>query len=192
MWPTPRFDLAAWPSSLSLRVDSGPSGNPRVTASLAVELGNDAARVEARADMFRVDLGQRRSLRVAERAAAAGRSGSRVLEFAQPHRRARRHLAPGFGLDAQRRLNFVLAADNVRLGTRDFGTLDLTSPDAVMDAAGSVVEDIAGELLAGLGDALALARQLLGLCFAGGHPGRHACCIDGRSRWRPSPATGAR
>lgn len=170
---TVRFGLGgAAVLTLSLRVDTGPSGNPRLTPSLAIELGNDAARVEARADVFRIDLvsGEAFALPSLGVWAAAGRSGSRILDVAAPVVARADTLRLGFGLDAQRRLNFVLAADGVRLGTRDFATLDLTSPDAVMDAAGSAVEDIANQLLAGLGDALGLARQLIGLDPPAGVP----------------------
>ncbi|MBS0435118.1 MAG: hypothetical protein JSR75_09535 [Proteobacteria bacterium] len=151
--------------TLALRVANGPSGNPRLTPSLAIELGNDAARVEARADLFRIDLvsGEAFALPSLGVWAAAGRSGSPILDLTNPIVAHADTLRLGFGLDAQRRLNFVLAADTVRLGTREFATLDLTSPDAVMDAAGSTVEAVANELLAGLGDALGLARQLVGL-----------------------------
>ena len=151
--------------TLALRVANGPSGNPRLTPSLAIELGNDAARVEARADLFRIDLvsGEAFALPSLGVWAAAGRSGSPILDLTNPIVAHADTLRLGFGLDAQRRLNFVLAADTVHLGTREFATLDLTSPDAVMDAAGSTVEAVANELLAGLGDALGLARQLVGL-----------------------------
>lgn len=151
--------------TLALRVANGPSGNPRLTPSLAIELGNDAARVEARADLFRIDLvsGEAFALPSLGVWAAAGRSGSPILALTNPIVAHADTLRLGFGLDAQRRLNFVLAAETVHLGTREFATLDLTSPDAVMDAAGSTVEAVANELLAGLGDALVLARQLVGL-----------------------------
>jgi large repetitive protein len=139
--------------TLSLRTDTGASGNARLTPSLAIELGNDDARVEARADVFRVDLvtGEAFALPSFGVWAAAGRAGSRILDLTAPTVARADTLRIGFGIDAQRRLGFVLAADNVRLGTRDYSTLDLTSPDAVMDAAGNAVEDIADELLAGLG-----------------------------------------
>ncbi|MDB5750809.1 MAG: putative transcriptional activator SRCAP-like protein, partial [Ramlibacter sp.] len=163
---TARFGLGgAAMLTLALRVDNGPSGNPRLTPTLAIELGNDNARVEARADVFRIDLvsGEAFALPSLGIWAAAGRSTNRILDITDPTVARADTLRLGFGLDAQRRLNFLLAADGVRLGTRDFATLDLTAPDAVMDAAGGAVEDIANELLAGLGDTLGLARQLLGL-----------------------------
>ncbi|HEY2925404.1 DUF6603 domain-containing protein, partial [Piscinibacter sp.] len=158
--------------TLSLRTDTGPSGNARLTPSLAIELGNNDARVEARADVFRIDLvtGEAFALPSFGVWAAAGRAGNRILNITAPTVARADTLRIGFGIDAQRRLGFVLAADNVRLGTRDYATLDLTSPDAVMDAAGNAVEDIADELLAGLGSALGLARQLLGLDPPAGVP----------------------
>lgn len=170
---TVRFGLGgAAVLALSLRVDNGPSGNPRLTPSLAIELGDDDARVEARADVFRIDLVSGEALALPRLGvwAAAGRSGRRILDLSNPIVARADTLRLGFGLDGQRRLNFVLAADGVRLGTRDFAALDFTSPDAVMDAAGSTVEAVADELLAGLGDALGLARQLIGLAPPAGIP----------------------
>ncbi len=69
----------------------------------------------------------------------------------------------GFALDVQRRLTFVLAADGVTLGTHTYPTLDLTSPDALMDAVGNTVGDVANQLLANCGSALGIVRKLLGL-----------------------------
>jgi len=159
------FDLGAAELKLTLRSDAGPSGNPRLTPSLAIELGNDDARIEARADLFRIDLvtGEAFALPSFGVWAAAGRAGNALLDLTAPKVVHADTLRIGFGIDAQRRLGFVLAADTVVIGTREYATLDLTSPDAVMDAVGNAVEDIADELLAGLGGALGLARQLLGL-----------------------------
>lgn len=158
--------LGAAALSLTLRVDSGPDGHPRLSPSLAVEMGDADARVEARADLFRIDLvsGAAIALPTLGLWAAAGRSGHRILDVTHQGVVARADaLRIGFAMDASRRLNFVLAADGVRLGTHDYPTLDLTSPDAVMDAAGSTVEQFADALFAGLGDALGLVRRLLGL-----------------------------
>ncbi len=152
--------------SLTLRVDDGPDGHPRLTPQLAVELGDANARVEARADLFRIDLvsGSAVALPALGLWAAAGRSGNRILDTTHQGVVARADtLRIGFAMDAARRLNFVLAADGVRLGAHDYPTLDLTSPDAVMDAAGSTVEQFADALFASLGDALTLVRLLLGL-----------------------------
>ena len=151
--------------TLGLRVDTGPSGNARLTPSLGIELGNADARVEARADVLRIDLvtGEAFALPSLGLWAAAGLSGHRILDVSNPTVARADTLRIGFALDSARRLTFVLAADGVTLGSHEYATLDLTSPDAVMDAAGNTVGDIANQLLAGLGDALGVVRQLLGL-----------------------------
>jgi hypothetical protein len=161
-----QFDLGGSAAlTLGLRVDTGPSGNARLTPSLGIELGSADARVEARADVFRIDLvtGEAFALPGLGLWAAAGRSGNRILDVTNPTVARADTLRIGFALDSARRLNFVLAADGVTLGSHDYTTLDLTSPDAVMDALGNTVGDIASQLLAGLGDALAVVRQLIGL-----------------------------
>nr|MBA3774065.1 hypothetical protein [Ramlibacter sp.] len=53
---TVQFALGAAALTIGLRVESGPSGNPRLTPRLGLELGDDGARVQARADLFRIDL----------------------------------------------------------------------------------------------------------------------------------------
>ena len=153
--------------TLRLVVDTGPSGHACLTPNLGIVLGNDAARVEAGADLFRIDLVSGAAVAFPSLGlwAAAGRAGAgkRVLDLTAPTVARADTLRLGFALDGQRRLNFVLAADGVRLGTHDYPTLDLTSPDAVMDAVGNTVGDVASLLLAGLGDALGVVRQLVGL-----------------------------
>jgi large repetitive protein len=161
------FDLGGSAGlTIGLHVDTGPSGNARLTPTLGVELGNTKARVEARADLFQVDLVTGNAVALTQFGvwAAAGRSGpgNRVLE-ANPTVALADTLRVGFTLDAQRRLTFVLAADGVVLGTHEYATLDLTSPDAVMDAVGNTVSDVATQLLANCGSALGVVRLLLGL-----------------------------
>ncbi len=156
---------------LGVLVDTGPSGNPRLTPTLTGQLGSDDARVEATAQVCWIDLvtGQATALPALGLWAAVGHAGNRVLDVTTPSVARADTLRLGFALDADRRLTFVLAADQVRLGTRDYPVLDLTTPDAVMDAVGRAVEDVADDLLANLGDALATARVLLGLDPPPGH-----------------------
>ncbi len=162
---TVEFDLGDATLTLGLRVDNGPSGNPRLTPTLGIELGNDDARVEARAELCRIDLvtGAAFALPSLGLWAAAGRVGSPILDITDPMPAHADTLRIGFALDSARRLNFVLAADGVTLGEHSYATLDLTSPDAVMDVADNTVGDIANLLLAGLGDVLGVVRQLIGL-----------------------------
>jgi hypothetical protein len=138
--------------TLGLVVDSGPSGNARLAPTISIELGNASARVEALAALFRIDLvtGQAFAMPSLGLWAAAGRpgAGNRVLDVTAPTVARADTLRLGFGIDTARRLNFILAADGVLLGTHSYPTLDLTSPDAVMDAVGNTVSDIATQLLA--------------------------------------------
>ncbi len=166
------FDLGAATLRVGVLVDTGPSGNTRLTPTATVVVGDDDARVEAIAQLCRIDLvtGDATALPALGLWAAVGHAGARVLDVTDPTVARADTLRVGFALDADRRLTFVLAADQVRIGTHDYATLDLTSPDAVMDAAGNAVEDVANELLAGLGDALGAVRVLLGLDPPPGHP----------------------
>ena len=171
---TVTFTLGSANLTLGLVIDSGPSGNARVAPTLGIELGNAGARVEAKAALFRIDLvtGEAFALPSLGLWAAAGRpgAGNRVLDVTAPTVARADTLRVGFGIDAARRLNFVLGADGVLLGTHSYPTLDLTSPDAVMDAVGNTVSDIANQLLAGLGDSLAVAQRLIGLSPPPGIP----------------------
>ena len=131
--------------------------------------------MQARVDAFRIDLGTGEALALPALGlwASVGRhdgSGARVLDVAAPTVARADRLRLGFGLDPTRRLTFVLAADEVRLGTHDYATLDLTSPDAVMDAAGNAIEDVANELLGQLGSAIDGVKLLLGIEPPPGHP----------------------
>ncbi|MFL5937814.1 MAG: DUF6603 domain-containing protein [Gaiellaceae bacterium] len=160
---------------IGLRTDIGPTGHVRLTPTLAVDVGVGSPRVQARADLFRIDLGTGAAVALPALGlwTSVGRHdgvGARVLDVAAPTVARADRLRLGFALDPSRSLTFVLAADAVRLGTHDYVTLDLTSPDAVMDAVGNAVDDVANELLGQLGSALNGVRLLLGLDPPPGHP----------------------
>ncbi len=154
-----RFGLLAQP---------GPSGHTQLTATLGVDVGVGSPRVQARADLLRIDLGSGSALGLPSLGVWASigvhdGAGTAVLDVTDPTVAHADTLRVGFGLDADRKLNFVLAADVVRLGAHSYPTLDLTSPAAVMDAAEHTVDDIATQLLGQLGSSLGAARMLLGL-----------------------------
>ncbi|HSQ28716.1 MAG TPA: DUF6603 domain-containing protein [Gemmatimonadaceae bacterium] len=161
------FALGSATLSITLKVDTGPTGNARLSPALGVSLGGTTARVEAEADLFQIDLvtGSAVALPRLGMWAAAGKPGvgNRVLDVAGPPIARADTLRIGFALDAQRRFTFVLAADGVALGSHTYATLDLTSPDAVMDAVGNTVSDVANQLLSSVGPALPVVRALLGL-----------------------------
>ena len=151
---------------LRVRVDTGPTGNARLTPMLSVELGTDP-RVESRADLCQIDLVTGAAIALPQfgawAAAGSPGAGNRVLDSTGPPVARADTLRVGFALDPERRLTFVLAADNVLLGERPYPTLDLTSPDALMDAAENTVGDIAEQLLDNCGEALGVIRLFLGL-----------------------------
>jgi hypothetical protein len=167
--------LPALTLALSLPSSTGASGHTLLTPRLTLRFGDADVRVEAQADLMSIDLitGQASALPAFSAHAASGRALAPVLDVTPPPpapaARAET-LRIGFAIDAARKLTFVLAADNVTLGSTDYPVLDLTSPDAVMDAVGNTVADIANELLAHLGDALASVQQLLGLAPPAGIP----------------------
>ena len=154
-----------------------------------------SARVEARADLFRIDLVSGAARRAAEPRRRGrrpgGRGGTASSTSPRPRSRAPTRCASASALDAARRSTFVLAADGVLLGTHSYPTLDLTSPDAVMDAVGNTVDDVANQLLAGLGDALARRAPAARARRAGRRHGRHAAGVDGEPGRRGQPATGS-
>ena len=79
-------------------------------------------------------------------------------------------LRAGVALDEQHRPTIVVAADKVTIGSHEHDTLDLSSPDAVADAGGVVLGDVADEVLDRLGPAGDAVRALLGLDHPAGHP----------------------
>jgi large repetitive protein len=167
------FDLGGLADlTLGLAVETGPTGHTLLTPQLGLELGNAQARIEARADLFRIDLATGAAIALPRLGvwAAAGTAAQPVLNVPGPPPVQVRTLRVGFALDAQRRMNFVLAADQVQIGTHGYPVLDLTSPDAVMDAVGSTVAQLADQIFAGLGDALDLVRTLVGLTPPAGVP----------------------
>jgi hypothetical protein len=161
------FTLGTATLTLTLKVDTGPTGNARLSPALGVSLGGTAARLEGQADLFQIDLvtGSAVALPRLGLWAASGKpgAGNRVLDAGGPTVARADTLRVGFALDTARRLTFVLAADGVVLGSHTYATLDLTSPDAVMDAVGNTVSDVANQLLSSVGPALPVVRTLLGL-----------------------------
>ncbi len=161
--------------NLRLGVSSAPNGHTLLTPRLGLELGNATARVQAAAELLRIDLATGAAIALPSFGlwAASGTASQPVLNAAAAPPLPAAHadtLRVGFAMDEQRRPLLVLAADNVQLGDHHYAVLDLTSPDAVMDAAGSTVAGLANQLLAGLGTALNTVRQLLGLDPPAGVP----------------------
>lgn len=147
-----------------VRVDTGDSGHARLTPTLGVDVSQagSTARAQARVDLATIDLvtGSATAVPALGIWVALGSAADPLLTVAGPPAVRVERLRLGFALDAQRRPTFVLAADDVTIGDHSYPVLDLTSPDALMDAAGNAVGDVADELLGGLGTTI---RVLLGV-----------------------------
>ncbi|OYT89030.1 MAG: hypothetical protein CFE46_00930 [Burkholderiales bacterium PBB6] len=153
--------------SLAIGVDTGPTGHTRLTPALTVRLGPADTPVQIRAALLRADLVDGSLLALPSLAvwAQAGlpAPGTPVLDMPGAPAVHVDTVRIGFELDANRQLRFLLAADGVVIGAQRFATLDLSTPDAVIDAAATTVASLADSLFAGLGDVLGLVRRLLGL-----------------------------
>ena len=157
---------------IALRTQPGPSGRLRLTPTVEVDLGSGANRVQAIADLLETDLGggPTRALPRLALWAHLGRSEGGAepvvldLPAAGPTPAVRvEAVRVGLELDDARRPVVVLAADRVQIGSHGYPTLDLTSTDALMDAAGAAVEELVTALLAQLGDAGQVVQLLVGL-----------------------------
>jgi len=164
---------------VGVRTQPGPSGRLRVVPTVAARTGTGGSRVEAVADLLETDLGggPARALPRLSLWAHLGRSAGGAepivldLPAAGPAPAVRvEAVRVGVQLDEARRPVFVLAADRVQIGSHGYATLDLTSTDALMDAAGAAVEELVAALLAQLGDAGQVTQLLVGLQPPPGQP----------------------
>ena len=162
--------------TLGVRAVTGTDGHTRLTPSvgLKVAVGADAV-VRADADLCTVDLGAGAAValpRLALQLVLGKRpdGGSILIDEAGPPAVRVETLRAGVALDEQHRPTIVVAADKVTIGSHQHDTLDLSSPDAVADAGGVVLGDVADEVLDRLGPAGDAVRALLGLDHPAGHP----------------------
>ena len=173
-----RVGVAIGPAQLLVGVTAvtGADGHTRLTPSLSVELAANAdAIVRADADLCTIDLGggsaialPRLALQLMIGRRAGG--GTVLIDEAGPPNVRVESLRAGLALDAARKPVFVLAADGVTIGTHVHETLDLSTPDAIADAAGVVLADVADAILDQLGPSGDAVRILLGLSSPVGHP----------------------
>ena len=162
--------------TLGVRAATGTDGHTRLTPSVGLEVtvGADAV-VRADADLCTVDLGAGAAValpRLALQLVLGKRpdGGSILIDEAGPPAVRVETLRAGVALDEQHRPTIVVAADKVTIGSHEHDTLDLSTPDAVADAGGVVLGDVADEVLDRLGPAGDAVRALLGLAHPAGHP----------------------
>ncbi len=170
------FDLGPARVQVGVRVTSGTGGHPQIVPFLRTAVGAVAGDAVASisADLAVIDFGPPEPSATALPACAvAGVLGKRAdghgnaLLQGDP---AVDRLVFGFGLDAQRRPTLTLAAEHVTIDGIVHDVIDLSSPDAVAQAAGTVLDAVLEEVLAGLGPALDAIKTLLGLTPPPGFP----------------------
>ena len=162
--------------TLGVRAATGTDGHTRLTPSVGLKVTASAdAVVRADADLCTVDLGAGAAValpRLALQLVLGKRpdGGSVLIDETGPPAVRVETLRAGIALDEQHRPTLVVAADKVTIGSHEHDTLDLSSPDAVADAGGVVLGDVADEVLDRLGPAGDAVRALLGLAHPTGHP----------------------
>ncbi|MEX2282228.1 MAG: DUF6603 domain-containing protein [Gemmatimonadota bacterium] len=159
-----RFTIGPASITVGVRVDSGTAGHPVLTPWVEVALdGQPGARVRLAVDLFRANLATGDVLAVpdlrAEAVFGAAAGGSNLLT-GDPQVGS---LRVGLALTSARRPTFVLTLHDVTVAGRNHAVLDLSSPDAALDAAGDVVAGALASALDGLGTPGALVSALLGI-----------------------------
>ncbi len=166
------FNVGAAKVTFAVDVAAGSGGFPTVTPVLGIELSGGATLARLEAKLFRLDLGSGAAEALPSLAAygtVGAAAGGAPLLTGDP---AVESLRFGLGLDQSRRPVALLALLNVKVGAHALiPVLDLTSADAVMEAAGGLIGNILNEVLAPLGPAGAVVRLILGLTTPAGTPG---------------------
>jgi len=176
-----RLALGPAQVAVGMRVRSGTGGHSIVTPSLAVEIAQGDVRARAEADLLDLDL-----------AAGSARALPHLGLFAQFGKRAGGgtqllsgdpqvdSVRVGVTLDDARRPNFLLAADGVNINGHPYATLDLSSPDALAEVAGTVLGDVVSDLLSQLGSIGTTIGMLIGVTSP---PRRDAGCHSHQRHW---------
>lgn len=148
-----------------LRVRPGTAGHPVLVPFVELSLDTrSGVRARLYADLLRADTGSGvvRALPDARLEAVFGADagGAALLPGADPRVGS---LHTGVALDATGRPAFVLTLHDVTAGGRTHPLLDLSSPQAAVDSASSVVEGALATAIGQLGPAGALVNALIGL-----------------------------
>ncbi len=152
-----------------IEVSTDAGGQPLLVPRLALQVAEGEARAVLRADLLALSpaSGAARALpALSAYAQLGGDEGGKPLLDGDPGVGS---LRAGIEIDAQRQAAILLAAERVTVAGASFATLDLTSPEAVVEAAGSSLGTVAAGLLEGAGEAAAALGRLLGLAPPKGH-----------------------
>jgi hypothetical protein len=162
--------------TLGVGVTTGSDGHTRLTPSVGIVLPVNADVVlRADADLCTIDLGTGSASALPNLAVQLWLGhrpdgGAVLLNEAGPPAVRVETVRAGFALNASHKPIFVLAADKVTIGGHTHDTLDLSTPDAIADAGGAVLSDIADEIFGQLGTAADAVKILLGFSAPPGHP----------------------
>ena len=170
------FALGAATLTVGVGAVTASDGHTRLTPSIGIALPVNADIVlRADADLCTLDLGTGAATAMPKLALQLWLGhrpdgGAVVLDQPGPPAVRVETVRAGLAIDAARKPTFVLAADKVTIGTHTHDTLDLSTPDAIADAGGAVLGDIADEVLGQLGTAADAVKILLGFSKPPGHP----------------------
>ncbi|GIK95841.1 MAG: hypothetical protein BroJett029_00500 [Alphaproteobacteria bacterium] len=165
------FTLGVADLELGVRSQTGTAGASTITPHISARIVSGSIRVVGEIELARIDLGtgEAAALPRLSLLAHAGRtaSGGSPVLTGDPSVEAVR---VGIALDGTRRPIPVLAADGVTIGSNHYDTLDLSTPDAVVETLGTVLSDVVDDLIGQLGPVGDAIQVLLGLSPPPGAP----------------------
>jgi large repetitive protein len=168
------FALGSAQLSVGVRAATGTAGHPTVTPFIAVSVGppGESALAQATADLAVIDLGAgtAKALPSCALTASLGTQPSGAGTPLLTGDPAVDRFVIGFALDPDRKPTLHLAAEHVTIGGHVHDVIDLSSPGAVADAAGTIVSDVADSLLGQLGPAVDAVKTMLGITAPTGFP----------------------
>ncbi|HET6159916.1 MAG TPA: DUF6603 domain-containing protein [Dongiaceae bacterium] len=158
------FNIGPADVTLAIRSQTGTAGAAIITPALTANIVSGSIRAVAEIELARIDLGSGSATALPRLSlvAHAGRgdgAGSRILT-GDPQVDAVRI---GLALDGARKPIPILAAEGVTIGTNHYDTLDLSTPDAVVEALGTVLSDVVDDLIGQLGPVGGALSVLFGL-----------------------------
>ncbi|MBA2952942.1 hypothetical protein GON03_23220 [Nocardioides sp. MAH-18] len=165
--------------TIGVRVSPGTGGHPVLVPWVEAALRTQASVVaRASVDLLRADTGSGQVSAVPDARVEAvfGSTSNKLIGPANATPRVD-SVRVGLALDADHRPVFALTATGVRLtGDQDDPVvdLDLSSPQAALESAGTVLEQALDDVLAGLGQATEAVRLALGIDAPAGVDGLDA------------------
>jgi hypothetical protein len=149
---------------VGVRATTGTHGARIITPTLSADIVSGSIRAEAEIELASIDLGSGSATALPRMSvlAHAGHTdaGGTAILTGDPAVDAVRI---GVTLDSARKPVPVLAADGVTIGTNTFATLDLSTPDAVVESLGTVLDTVIDDLLGQLGAIGDALKLFLGL-----------------------------